>query len=120
MKALAWKDRAAATQGRDALDLVELLERGGDLLGLETLYDSHLEVVEHHGGDPRLAGAEVLGRHAKACAPPELTREVHEVLCHGLETNLVTQVMAGRGGRGGSRMAAAVENLVRACIRGLG
>lgn len=119
MKALAWKDRGAVTRGRDAVDLVELLERGEDLIGLEALYDNHLETVERNGGDPRLAGAEVLGWRARNCAPPELGNEVEAILQQGLEANLVTQVLAGSGGGEVSRRAEAITAVVQACIHGL-
>ena len=51
---------------------MELLERGEDLIGLDVLYEAHLEVVERNGGDPRLAGAEVLGMMARQGSPEEL------------------------------------------------
>jgi len=118
MKALAWKDRGATTHGRDAIDLVELLERGEDLIGLDALYDEHLGTIERHRGDPRLAGAEVLGMRARQGLPEDLGAEVADILEHGLDTNLIIQVLAGRGG--GAERYADVEALVRAFLVGLG
>ncbi len=120
MKALAWKDRGAATHGRDAIDLVELLERGEDLIGLDTLYEDHLGVVERHGGDPRLAGAEVLGMRARQGLPEELGVEIVGILAQGLNANFVVQVLSGRAGSGGAERYVAVEALVRAFLFGLG
>lgn len=120
MKALAWKDRGATTHGRDAIDLVELLERGEDLIGLDVLYEAHLEVVERHGGDPRLAGAEVLGMWAQQGLPGGMRAEVASILTQGLNANFVVQVLAGRGGSGRADRYDAVEALVRAFLRGLG
>lgn len=120
MKALAWKDRGATTHGRDAIDLVELLERGEDLIGLDVLYEAHLEVVERNGGDPRLAGAEVLGMMARQGSPEELGTEIEGILAQGLNANFVAQVLAGRGGSGRADGYDAIEALVRAFLRGLG
>jgi predicted nucleotidyltransferase len=120
MKALAWKDRGATTHGRDAIDLVELLERGEDLIGLDILYEDHLDVVERHGGDPRLAGAEVLGMRARQGLPEELGVEIVGILAQGLNANFVVQVLSGRAGSGGAERYVAVEALVRAFLFGLG
>ncbi|NTV72820.1 MAG: hypothetical protein HGA66_01250 [Holophaga sp.] len=76
MKALAWKDRGKVTQGRDAIDLVELLLRAEDIIGLEQLYEHHLEIVETAGGDPQLTAAHVLGAEARIAAGAHLAEEV--------------------------------------------
>lgn len=119
MKALAWKDRGAATRGRDAIDLVELLERGEDLIGLEALYETHLDTVERNGGDPRLAGAEVLGERVRDCAPRVLVIAVLGILKDGLAANLVVQVLSGSGEVADSNRADAISALVQACIKGM-
>ncbi|HLO68937.1 MAG TPA: nucleotidyl transferase AbiEii/AbiGii toxin family protein [Holophaga sp.] len=119
MKVLAWKDRGAATRGRDAVDLVELLEHGEDLIGLDVLYEAHLDAVERNGGDPRLAGAEILGRRAWKCAPRDLALEVLGILQEGLAADLVIQVLSGTGGMGGSRRADAITALLQACAKGM-
>ncbi|MBP1627764.1 MAG: hypothetical protein H6Q00_2239 [Holophagaceae bacterium] len=120
MKALAWRDRGLSTQGRDAIDLLDLLERGEDIIGLDTLYEHHLEAIERYGGDPRLAGAEVLGSMAKNCMSEPLAEEVRGILGQGLGGNLVVQVMGGRGGLGGSSRFEALEATVRAFLKGIG
>lgn len=119
MKVLAWKDRGTVTHGRDAIDLVELLDHGEDLIGLDALYEEHLEVVERHGGDPRIAGAEVLGMRARQGLPEVLVSEMAGILEQGLGSNFVIQVMAGRGGMGGAERYSVIEELVRAFLEGM-
>jgi len=119
MKALAWKDRGKATRGRDAIDLVELLLRAEDIIGLETLYEHHLESVEAAGGDPQLAAADVLGAEAGMAAGTLIAEEVASILVRGMEENLVSQVLAGSGGMPSAERADAVTSILRSFLRGL-
>jgi predicted nucleotidyltransferase len=119
MKILAWKDRGGATQGRDAIDLVEILERAEDILGLDALYDSHLNVVETWGGDLRLAAACILGAQARVMVGDTMAEELAEILVHGKETTLIPQALRGRGSEQSSGGYEAIQGLVNALITGL-
>ena len=119
MKTLAWKDRGKATQGRDAIDLVELLLRAEDIIGLDTLYEHNLESVEAAGGDPQLAAADVLGGEARMAAGALMAEEVASILVKGLEENLVTQVLGGSGGMPSAERNDAITNILRSFLRGL-
>lgn len=119
MKALAWKDRGKVTQGRDAIDLVELLLRAEDIIGLEQLYEHHLEIVETAGGDPQLAAAHVLGAEARIAAGAHLAEEVASILVKGLDENLVTQVLAGSGGMPSAVRNDAIKVILQSFLSGL-
>lgn len=119
MKTLAWKDRGKATQGRDAIDLVELLLRAEDIIGLETLYEHHMESVEAAGGDPQLAAALVLGAEARRAAGTLMAEEVASILVKGLEENLVTQVLGGSGGMPSAQRNDAITTILQAFLSGL-
>ena len=119
MKTLAWKDRGKATQGRDAIDLVELLLRAEDIIGLEALYEHHLEIVEAKGGDPQLAAAHVLGAEAGMAAGALMAEEVASILVKGLEENLVTQVLGGSGGMPSAERNDAITTILKSFLSGL-
>jgi predicted nucleotidyltransferase len=119
MKTLAWKDRGQVTRGRDAIDLVELLLRAEDIIGLKTLYEHHLETVEEAGGDPQLAGARILGAEASMAAGALMAEEVASILAKGLEENLVTQVLGGSGGMPSANRNDAITNILKAFLSGL-
>jgi len=119
MKTLAWKDRGKATQGRDAIDLVELLLRAEDIIGLEALYEHHLEIVEAKGGDPQLAAAHVLGAEAGMAAGALMAEEVASILVKGLEENLVTQVLGGSGGMPSAGRNDSITNILKSFLSGL-
>jgi predicted nucleotidyltransferase len=119
MKILAWKDRGSATQGRDAIDLVEILERAEDIIGLDVLYDEHLNLVEAMGGDLRLAAAGVLGGMVRLMTDLKLSEELAGILGGGLQTTLVPQALRGRGTEPSASRYAAVEGIVKAFIGGL-
>lgn len=119
MKILAWKDRGSATQGRDIVDLLEILERAEDLLGLDALYNDHMNVVETWGGDPRLAASHVLGAQVRSMVGASLSKELTGILTLGLETTLIPQALRGRGVENGTGGYEAVHGFVSAFIAGL-
>lgn len=119
MKILAWKDRGSATQGRDALDLVELLERAEDILGLDTLYDDHLNVVEARDGDLRLAASQIFGAKTRLMAGIQLSDELAGILTAGLRTSFIPQVLGGRGKGSDSDAYKAVQVIIEAFAAGL-
>jgi len=119
MKTLAWKDRGNTTQGRDAIDLVETLERAESIVGLEVLYDEHMSVVEAWGGDLRLAGAWVLGAMTRKIAGDELAAELAAILDSGLRPTLIPQVLRGHGAVHSVDRYEAIEGIVKAFISGL-
>ena len=119
MKTLAWKDRGNTTQGRDAIDLVEILERAEAIIDLEVLYDEHMNVVEAWGGDLRLAGAWVLGVRTRSIAGEKLAAELAAILDFGLIPTLIPQVLRGHGAMHSVARYEAIEGIVRAFISGL-
>lgn len=96
-----------------------MLRRAEDIIGLEALYEDHLEMVEAAGGAPQLAAAHVVGIEAREAAGATLALEVASILVKGMEENLVTQVLgrsvalpsAGRNG--------AITNILMAFVSGL-
>jgi predicted nucleotidyltransferase len=119
MKTLAWKARGPATHGRDAIDLLEILVRAEDIIGLETLYEDHLDIVERSGGDPRRAAAWVIGDQARQTAGIPLSQEMTAILLEGLNENLVTQILAGSGGFPSPERQAAIEEILWDFLGGL-
>ena len=119
MKILAWKDRGSATQGRDAIDFVEILERAEDIIGLDALYDEHMQLVEAMGGDLRLAAAGALGGMARLTTGSNLSEELAGILTNGLLTTLVPQALRGRGTELSTGGYEVIEGIVNAFILGL-
>ncbi|GEM_PF-557802 len=119
MKTLAWKDRGKVTQGRDAIDLVELLLRAEDIIGLQVLYDDHLEIVEASGGDPQLAAAHILGIEARLAAGGSMAQEIASILDKGMNENFVTQVLGGGEEMPFAARSNAIKKILNAFINGL-
>jgi len=88
-------------------------------MGLETLYEHHLEIVEAAGGDPQLAAAHVLGSEAAMAAGALMADEVASILAKGLEENLVTQVLGGSGGMPSAERNDSITNILRSFLSGL-
>ena len=119
MKTLAWKDRGKATRGRDAIDLVELLLRAEDIIGLEALYDDHLRIVEAAGGDPQLAAAHVLGAEASRVAGTLMAQEVASILVKGMNEILITQVLGGAEGMPTAERHDSITQILNSFLSGL-
>jgi len=119
MKTLAWKDRGQVTRGRDAIDLVELLLRAEDIIGLQVLYDDHLEIVEASGGDPQLAAANILGAEARLAAGGAMAKEIASILDKGMNENFVAQVLGGSGETPYSKRSDSITKIMEAFLRGL-
>lgn len=79
LKLLAWNDRRYDS-AKDAQDLALLLRLHGDY-AQDRLFDSELELMEHHGFDMELAGAELLGLDIGAMASEVTTTHLRTIIC---------------------------------------
>lgn len=79
LKLLAWNDRRYDS-AKDAQDLALLLLLYGEY-AKDRLFDSELELMEHHGFDMGLAGAELLGQDIGAMASEVTTTHILSIIC---------------------------------------
>ena len=80
LKLVAWMDRRNITN-KDAADLYRLIAMFGDAGNADRLYDQEMALLESHGFDTQLAGADLLGQDA-----------AH--LCRHSTRELVTRLLA--------------------------
>lgn len=63
MKLVAWSERDAQTRRKDAADIAYLASNYENIPGqMDRLFDQHGSILEAHGWDTRLAGAQLLGK----------------------------------------------------------
>lgn len=70
LKLLAWQDRHNDDR-RDAIDLKSIINAYHEGPYFDELYTEHVAYLENHGYEPRLAGAERIGREARELIAPE-------------------------------------------------
>lgn len=80
LKLLAWRDRHLDAPRRDSIELDDLLSMAGDLVDLETLYGEHVERLEAHSFEPRLAALDLIGSRWCELLGPDARRAVTELL----------------------------------------
>lgn len=88
LKLLAWRDRRYQSR-RDAVDLRSILHAYHEGRYFDELYEAHEALLDKHGFDHRLAGAERLGREACALIAPADRATVTDLLSSELFDTLV-------------------------------
>lgn len=79
LKLLAWNDRRLAST-KDAQDLALLLRLYGDF-ARDRLFDSESDLMERHGFDLEMAGAELLGHDIGATASEATAPHLLSIMC---------------------------------------
>ncbi len=96
LKLVAWEDRHTTQPGKDAADIAYVLHHGPTLLGEETIYDEHFDMVTATGFDLELAGARGLGRKLSNLVLEPTSQHVRKLLerelTNGIESKLVREV----------------------------
>jgi predicted nucleotidyltransferase len=94
LKLSAWQDRHNDDR-RDAIDLKSIIYAYHEGPYLDELYTRHQPLVEKHEFDPRLAGADRIGREANALIAPANTRFVTDILDSPAKFDLLAADMGG-------------------------
>jgi predicted nucleotidyltransferase len=97
LKLIAWSDRGLET-GKDAVDMQRLLTSYADAGNTDRIYNQEMELLEAHGYDMELAGAELLGRDVADLCSPAALAIVRSVLESGQSVDrLVSQIVRASG-----------------------
>lgn len=94
LKLSAWQDRHNDDR-RDAIDLKTIIYAYHEGPYLDELYTKHQPLVEKHEFDPKLAGADRIGREAKALIAPDNTSFVTDLLDSPEQFDLLAADMGG-------------------------
>jgi predicted nucleotidyltransferase len=95
LKLFAWRDRRYQNR-RDAIDLKSILHAYHEGPYFDELYTEHQPLLDKHGFDPALAGAERIGREANALIAPTDRRVVTDLL---RSERILGALAADMGGR---------------------
>jgi predicted nucleotidyltransferase len=89
LKLLAWNDRRYVS-AKDAQDLALLLRLYGDF-ARDRLFDSEFELMERHGFDIEMAGAELLGQDIGATVSEATAPHLFSILCGKNEGEMLNE-----------------------------
>jgi predicted nucleotidyltransferase len=89
LKLLAWNDRRFDST-KDAQDLALLLRLYGDF-AKDRLFDSESELMERHGFDIEMAGAELLGQDIGATASEATALHLLSIMCGKNEGKILNE-----------------------------
>ncbi len=96
LKLVAWEDRHTIQPGKDAADIAYVLRHGPTLLGEDTLYEEHFDMVTATGFDLELAAARGLGRQLRHLGSRQTSEHVQAILerelADGIESKLVREI----------------------------
>ena len=120
LKLVAWEDRAARTEGRDAVDLRELFRNYAVTLSDAELYDLYPEAMELHGFQQDPAAAWILGKRVSDQVDDRLRGVLAHILRPESRVNLLNHMMRGLSFDHESRHGFETEALLDAFERGLG
>jgi predicted nucleotidyltransferase len=108
LKLFAWKDRRYLDR-RDAIDLKTILHAYHQGSYLDELYDNYLGLLEKHDFDPRLAGAERMGKEAILLIAPADRGVVADLLFGEELSSLIVSDMGGQPGENRALLSAYIE-----------
>lgn len=112
LKLVAWSERDAQTRRKDAADIAYLASNYENISGqMDRLFEQHESILEAHGWDTRLAGAQLLGKETAQIA----SESTMKVLRHLLNKDLVANLTRDSGNACGD----ATEAILSAFIGGL-
>lgn len=120
MKLVAYGDRAARTQGRDAADLFELLRHHAETLSDEHLYDAYPEAMEQYEFRPEPAGAWILGKQVSKQLDDRLRNWLKNILRPESRTKMLDYMIRGHHRLEPENWEAEAHALLEAFERGLG
>ena len=89
LKLLAWSDRRYVS-AKDAQDLALLLRLYGDF-ARDRLFDSESELMERHGFDIEMAGAELLGQDIGTTVSEATAPHLFSILCGKNEGEMLNE-----------------------------
>lgn len=112
LKLVAWSERDAQTSRKDAADIAYLVSNYENIPGMmDRLFDKHESILEAHGWDTRLAGAQLLGKETAQIASDSTMKVLRRLLNKDLVANLTRD--------SGNACGEATEEIVSAFIGGL-
>ena len=118
LKLIAWKDRGLENN-KDATDFLLIARLYGPAQNEDRLYTTETELLLAAGGDPELAGAQLLGMDAAMQCQPETAQQISDLLADALLLQrLADQLLRAQSGAIQDDGARAIENLIAAFIRG--
>lgn len=120
MKLVAYEDRAARTQGRDAADLFELLRHHAETLSDAQLYDADPEAMERYEFRPEPAGAWILGRRVSEQLDDQLRGWMRNILRPESRSKMLNHMIRGHHALESETREAEVNLLLEAFQQGLG
>ncbi len=94
LKLQAWRDRHNDDR-RDAIDLKTIISAYHEGPYFEQLYTQHEDLIEKHDFDPKLAGADRIGREARALITPDNRGFVTDLLDSPDHFDLLAADMGG-------------------------
>lgn len=105
LKLQAWQDRHNDDR-RDAIDLKTIISAYHEGPNFDELYTQHEDLLEKHDFEPRLAGAERIGREARALMTTDNLGFMTDLLDSPEHFDLLAADMGGRVGENRSLLAA--------------
>ena len=112
LKLIAWRDRRYESR-RDAIDLKAILDAYHEGTYFDELYDGHVHLLEKHGFDPVLAGAERMGLEASSLLHPRYQTAITDLLDHETSRDALLADMGTMPGLGRSMLSAYREGFRR-------
>jgi predicted nucleotidyltransferase len=89
LKLVAWSERDAQTRRKDAADIAYLASNYENIPGqMDRLFEQHESILEVHGWDTRLAGAQLLGKETAQIASDSTMKVLRRLLNEDLVANL--------------------------------
>lgn len=120
LKLVAHGDRATRTQGRDAVDIYELLRHYADTLTDEQLYDEYPEAMSRYEFKPEPAGAWILGRQVATMVNGPLSQWLANILAPSARNQLLDDMLRGYPRIEPNDQMAEADVLLSAFEQGLG
>lgn len=118
LKLIAWKDRGLENN-KDATDFLLIARLYGPAQNEDRLYASETELLYAAGGDPELAGAQLLGMDAAMQCQPDTAQQVSDLFADAtLRQRLFDQLLRAQSGAIQEHGALVIEKLIDAFIRG--
>lgn len=118
LKLIAWKDRGLENN-KDATDFLLIARLYGPAQNEDRLYASETELLYAAGGDPEVAGAQLLGMDAAMQCQPDTAHQVSDLFADAkLRQRLSDQLLRAQSGAIQDDVFLMIEKLIDAFIRG--
>ena len=119
LKLMAWRDRGVLRGGKDAIDLMTILESYDQVLGADALYGPFQDLLVAHGFEQTETAARILGSEVRAMADARTLETLLEPFTDSGRETLQTHMIRTYHAVDRSRPFAKAGALLRALERGL-